>query len=93
MLVVARRVGERIVLGDGVEVYVAKISRNEVRLAIRAPQHMPVYRGEVWDAIAAANRSAAEAGLEIESVAAQPPSAAAAPPTEPGSSPSGRGEP
>lgn len=63
MLIVTRRVGERIVLGDGVEVWVAKIGRKSVRLAVNAPAGHVVLRGELWDAVALANRSAASAGV------------------------------
>jgi carbon storage regulator len=68
MLVFGRKVGERIVFGDGVEIFVAKISKNEVRLAIRAPATEAVYRGEVWDAIASANRDAAQAAFDVSSL-------------------------
>lgn len=68
MLVFGRKVGERIVFGDGVEVFVAKISKNEVRLAIRAPASEAVYRGEVWDAIVASNRAAASAAQDLDSL-------------------------
>ena len=68
MLVFGRKVGERIVFGDGVEVFVAKISKNEVRLAIRAPATEPVYRGEVWDEIAASNRAAAQAEQDVDAL-------------------------
>jgi hypothetical protein len=39
-----------------------------VRLAIRAPATEPVYRGEVWDAIARSNRDAASASLDVEAL-------------------------
>jgi carbon storage regulator len=59
MLVVQRRVGQRIVVGDGIEIVVAEVGRAGVRLAIHAPRGVPVIRGEVFDAVAAANSDAA----------------------------------
>ena len=64
MLMMSRRVGERIVIGGDVEIHVAQIHRGTIRLAINAPGY-PVFRGEVWDAIAAANRDAAAESSEL----------------------------
>lgn len=47
-LVMTRRRGETIVIGDGIEVTVVEVlSLNKVRLAVRAPQSVPVDREEV----------------------------------------------
>lgn len=64
MLMVSRRVGERIVIGDGVEIIVTEIHRSTVKFAVKAPRGHAVMRGEVWDAVARENRAAAEATLE-----------------------------
>ncbi|HLK39057.1 MAG TPA: carbon storage regulator [Polyangiaceae bacterium] len=66
MLMVSRRVGERIVVGDGIEIIVTEIHRSTVKLAVKAPRGHAVMRGEVWDAVARENRAAAEATLEQE---------------------------
>jgi len=58
MLIVQRRVGERITIGDGIEVTVQSTTRGGVRLAIVAPRGVTVLRGEVHDAIARANAEA-----------------------------------
>ena len=65
MLIIRRRVGERIVVGSNVEVTVASATRRVVRLAIHAPKGIPVLRGEVHDAIVAANVAATLAIVEI----------------------------
>mgnify|MGYP001575826419 CR=1 FL=1 len=51
MLVLARRVGENIVIGDDIVVTVVEIRGGKVRLGIRAPKKVPVHRQEVFDAI------------------------------------------
>lgn len=48
MLVLSRKVGEAIVIGDLIEVRVQRISGNRVRLAIEAPENVGVDRGEIW---------------------------------------------
>jgi carbon storage regulator len=47
MLVLSRKSGEAIVIGDGVEVTVVEVSGNRVKLGIAAPAHVPVHRQEV----------------------------------------------
>jgi carbon storage regulator len=63
MLMVSRRVGERIVIGGEVEVFVHEIHRSTVKLAVRAPPGHPVMRGEVRDAVARQNQEVAESTM------------------------------
>ncbi|MEI6495054.1 MAG: carbon storage regulator CsrA [Actinomycetota bacterium] len=59
MLVLARRVGENIRIGDDIIVTVLELSRDQVRIGIRAPRSVTVHREEVYEEIMAANREAA----------------------------------
>lgn len=61
MLVVRRRVGERIVVGNGIEIVITEIGARSVRLGVNAPRGVLVLRGEVHDAVAKANAVAADA--------------------------------
>ena len=47
MLVLSRKLGEKIVIGDNIIVTVVKIDRNQIRIGIEAPQEVPVYREEI----------------------------------------------
>lgn len=47
MLVLTRKVGERIIIGDGITVTVVSIQGNKVRVGIDAPPSVPVDRAEV----------------------------------------------
>ena len=64
MLVVTRRKGQRIVIGNDIEVVVSGISGSTVRLAIVAPRSIPVLRGEVYEAVLQQNKAAAESALD-----------------------------
>lgn len=55
MLVVARQRDESVMLGDDVEVTVAGVSGEKVRLLITAPRHIQVHRREVYEAISRGN--------------------------------------
>lgn len=59
MLVLRRRVGESIVLGEDIEIEVVEISRTRVKLGVRAPRHITVMRREAVT-VAAENRQASD---------------------------------
>jgi len=59
MLALTRKPGERIVIGDNIVVTVVDIKGDNIRLAIEAPRQVKIYRGEIYDAIAAENQQAA----------------------------------
>ncbi len=51
MLVISRKVGERIVIGDGITLTVMDIRGDKVRLGITCPMDVPVHRQEIFEAI------------------------------------------
>ena len=63
MLVIARKAGERLCLGEDVVVTVLEITGSTVRLGIEAPAEVPVYRYEIRAAIEEENRAAAATGV------------------------------
>ena len=70
MLVITRKPEQSIVIGGEVEVIVLGITKDGVRLGIKAPRSVQVHRREVFEAIAAENRAAAEAKIPLQNVAA-----------------------
>ncbi len=65
MLIIARRKGQRIVIGQDVEVVVTELSRGMVKLGIVAPSERSILRGEIQDAVAEANRAASGTSLDL----------------------------
>ena len=47
MLVLSRKIGEKIVIGKGVVVTVLEVKGRQVRLGIEAPLDVPIWRGEL----------------------------------------------
>ena len=68
MLILARKAGEGILLGDDITVYVVEIRGKQVRLGIEAPAHVSVHRTEVYERILEQNRQAAAAPGHLQEV-------------------------
>ena len=64
MLILTRRPGERVVIGEEILVTVMGVSGHTVRLGIAAPEGIPIYREEIWLAVMEENRAAAEANVD-----------------------------
>jgi carbon storage regulator len=79
MLVLTRKPGEKIMIGDDIVITVMEGRGDGVRIGIEAPRGVSIQRSEVVEAIAAANLAATQAGPDAEALlaglrpAAQPP--------------------
>ena len=61
MLIITRRPGERIMLGDDTRIHIMEIVGNSVRVGVEAPRSVPIYREEIWTAVKEENKAAAAA--------------------------------
>ena len=59
MLILTRKVGESIIIGDNIEIVLAEMNKNSARIGINAPKRMPVYRKEIYEKILRENKKAA----------------------------------
>ena len=58
MLTLTRKIGQKILIGNGIEIVVREIRGRQVRLGITAPHGLPVYREELYEQIAVQNAKA-----------------------------------
>lgn len=65
MLILTRRVGETLVIGDEVTVTVLGVKGNQVRIGVNAPKEVSVHRQEIYDRIKQEQADAGEAPGDV----------------------------
>jgi len=58
MLVLTRKVGEGIIIGDDIRITVIEVKGGGIRLGIEAPAEMKIYRQELYERIGSENKEA-----------------------------------
>lgn len=72
MLILTRRIGETVMVGDEVTVTVLGVKGNQVRLGINAPKSIPVHREEIYirikreEAIASATADVSDGNDDVD---------------------------
>jgi carbon storage regulator len=51
VLIITRKPGDRIMVGDDIVLHVLEVAGGSVRIGIEAPRALPVYREEIWEAV------------------------------------------
>lgn len=64
MLILARKENESIVINDEIEITVVNIKGDHVKIGIKAPRNIKVYRKEIYEEIQKANKEAVNADPE-----------------------------
>jgi carbon storage regulator len=66
MLVLSRKKGESIMIGDNVEITVIGVDGDTVRIGINAPKHVEIYRKEIFKSIQQSNQEASKEVIKPE---------------------------
>lgn len=67
MLALSRKIGESIIIDNNIEVVVLDIKGEQVKIGVRAPKSVAIYRKELYEQIQASNKESAQS----DSMAAQ----------------------
>jgi carbon storage regulator len=67
MLILTRRVGETVVIGNNVTVTVLGVKGNQVRLGVKAPKDISVHREEIFERIQAEQKEQPPAPMAANS--------------------------
>ena len=68
MLALSRKLNESIVINNDIEIVVLEIKGDQVKLGVKAPKSVPIYRKEIYTQIQEANKEAMEANIDINSL-------------------------
>ncbi|MDR0323750.1 MAG: carbon storage regulator CsrA [Treponema sp.] len=68
MLILSRKINEKIVIGEDISVSIIEIRGDQVRIGIDAPKKIKVFRQEVFDAIKSENKAASKSKPVIPQV-------------------------
>lgn len=72
MLVITRKLEEKISIGSDIIVSIIGIKGNQVKLGIDAPRHTPIYRTEVYNSIVEENLRAAQVPQDMSFLSVEP---------------------
>lgn len=65
MLVLTRKTGESIMIGDEIELKIISVEGDQVKIGIDAPRSVKVYRSEIYKAIQEENKAALDSSIEL----------------------------
>jgi carbon storage regulator len=64
MLILTRRLGEGIQIGEGITVKVVDVKGKHVKIGITAPSEVPIFREEIYEKIQAENRLSSSLSMD-----------------------------
>lgn len=64
MLVLSRKTGESIMIGDQIELVILGAERDQVKIGIRAPWHLQVFRKEIYAMLKETNEEASQSRVD-----------------------------
>jgi carbon storage regulator len=73
MLVLTRKPGEALMIGDDIEITVVSVSGDQVKLGINAPKHIDIHRKEIYIQIGDENKSASAGVTNLAELLKLPP--------------------
>lgn len=65
MLVISRKKGESLLIGDNIEITIAKLDDGSVKLAINAPKEMRILRKELYNEVKEENQKSIEFNIDV----------------------------
>ena len=68
MLVIARKVGQTVLVGEEIEITVSSIRGDQVRLAINAPRRISIFRKEAVEQVERGNAAAVDAAAGLSNL-------------------------
>jgi carbon storage regulator len=68
MLVISRKINEKIKIGDNIEIVIVSIDKNQVKIGIEAPKNLTILRSELLENIKEQNIKASKQNIDIKEI-------------------------
>jgi carbon storage regulator len=68
MLILTRKLGETIAIGDDITITFLDIKGKQLRIGVNAPKAVPIHRGEIYQLIQEQNRQAAVSNVRLHDI-------------------------
>lgn len=65
MLIITRKKGESLMIGDDIEITISKLDDGSVKLGIQAPKEITILRKELYEAVEKENREAMKINMDL----------------------------
>ena len=65
MLALSRKPGESVVIGNDIEITILEVTGEQVKVGIKAPQSVAIYRKELFEQIQESNREASKISEDV----------------------------
>lgn len=65
MLIITRKKGESLMIGEDIEIVVSKIDDGSVKIGIKAPKNMSILRKELYDEVEKENKAASKIDIGV----------------------------
>jgi carbon storage regulator len=68
MLVISRKINEKIKIGENIEIVIVSIDKNQVKIGIEAPKNLTILRSELLENIKEQNIKASKQNIDIKEI-------------------------
>jgi hypothetical protein len=65
MLALSRKPGESVVIGNNIEITILEVKGEQIKVGIKAPKDIAIYRKELFEQIQDSNREASETSVQV----------------------------
>lgn len=65
MLIITRKKGESLMIGDDIEITISKIEDGSIKLGINAPKNISILRKELYEQIEKENKEATKINMDV----------------------------
>lgn len=65
MLIITRKVGQSLIIGDDIEITISNVGDNNVKIGIKAPKSVNIFRKEIYEQVVEENKAAQKLDISI----------------------------